>query len=157
MKTTSTDYIVMAYCIYLPVIIGLTIWVAKTIHKNTRAFLVEIFPDHEMVANAVNNLLQMGFYLIALGYGYKRLAIKYSGSWFSNYSENSEEAKNFMTTQKELVEELASKLGGFTLFVGALLFFNLFLMLMLRKSGRNNKIREQQIQQYAAHMNRPKA
>lgn len=27
-----------------------------------------------------------------------------------------------MTTQKELVEELASKLGGFTLFIGFVLF-----------------------------------
>mgnify|MGYP003352333724 CR=1 FL=1 len=100
------------------------------IHKNTKAFLIEIFPSHETVALAVNNLLQMGFYLIALGYGYKRLKISYSGSWFSSYEGDEVAKKMFMTTQKELVEELASKLGGFTLFVGALLFFNLFLSLL---------------------------
>jgi hypothetical protein len=154
MKTTNTDLIVVAYCIYIPVMLGLTVWVAKTIHKNTKAFLMEIFSTNENVASAVNNLLQMGFYLIALGYGYTCLKIKFVASWFSNLSDD-EARKLFMTTQKELVEVLASKLGGFTLFTGALLFFNLFLMLMLRKSARNSKLRAQQMQQYMVNMNKP--
>jgi hypothetical protein len=150
MNNLNTDLIVIAYSIYIPVMLALTIWVARTIHRNTKAFLVEIFPNHETIASAVNNLLQMGFYLIALGYGFTRLRIKYSPSWFNNYDDTI--AKSFMTSQKELVEELASKLGGFTLFVGFLLFFNLFLMLILRKSSRNNKQKEQQFQQYAMNI-----
>lgn len=127
------NYIVTAYWIYIVVLIGLSIWVARTIHRNTRAFLSEIFVEHESVAAAVNNLLQTGFYLIALGYGFLRLQIYVYG--------NEDE---FMQTQKELVEVLAVKLGGFTLFIGALLFFNLFLMLILRKSAKQNRIREEQ-------------
>src|ERR1700752_1023780 len=102
------NHIVTAYSIYLPVMIALTIWVARTIHKNTKPFLMEIFPSHETVALAVNNLLQMGFYLIALGYGFLRMKMKYSPSWFDSYDQRKE--MSFMTTQKELVEELASKL-----------------------------------------------
>lgn len=131
------NYIVNAYCIYLPVMIGLTIWVAITIHKNTRAFLFEIFPGHETVATAVNNLLQTGFYLLALGFGFLRLRINLP------YDYN-EQTSEFMTTQKEMVEVLAVKLGGFTLFIGFLLFFNLILMLILRKGAKNSKLREEQ-------------
>ena len=150
------NHLVTAYSIYLPVMIALTIWVARTIHKNTRPFLIEIFPEHELVASAVNNLLQMGFYLIALGYGFLRMKMRYTPSWFDSYDTTKE--AQFMTTQKELVEELAIKLGGFTLFIGFLLFFNLFLMLILRKSSRNTKVREQQrFQQYAQNLNKPQA
>jgi hypothetical protein len=140
---------VVAYCIYLPIMIGLTIWVARTIHKNTRPFLLEIFPNHENVALAVNNLLQMGFYLISLGYGFLKLRIQYSSSWFSS-EENL--ANEFMLTNKDVVEELAIKLGGFTLFIGFILFFNLFLMLILRKGSRTNKQANPQFQQYAQHI-----
>lgn len=149
------NYIVTAYTIYLPIMIGLTILVARIIHKNTKAFLLEIFPSHESIASAVNNLLQMGFYLIALGFGFAKLRIYYSPSWFNNYDELA--SKTFMTSHKEIVEQLASKFGGFTLFIGFLLFFNLFLMLILRKSSKNNKLREQQFQQYAQNLNKPQA
>jgi hypothetical protein len=132
--------LVTAYSIYLPVMIALTIWVARTMHKNTRAFLLEIFPDHENVASAVNNLLQTGFYLIALGFGFIRL--RSAAGVFV------EETKEYLVTNKELVELLAMKLGGFTLFVGALLFFNLILMLILRKSAQQMRIHDAQIKTY---------
>lgn len=131
------NLIAYAYWIYLPIMIGLTVWVARIIHKNSKAFLVEIFPEHEQVALSVNNLLQMGFYLISLGYGFFHLKIQ-----------NSYYVQNFMTTQQELVESLAYKLGGFTLFVGALLFFNLILMLILRKNAKHNRLREEQLKNY---------
>ena len=126
------NYIVTAYWIYIVVLIGLSIWVARTIHRNTRAFLAEIFTEHETVADAVNNLLQTGFYLIAFGYGFLRLRISSYGN-----------PDLFMQTQKELVEILAVKLGSFTLFIGFLLFFNLFLMLALRRGAKQNRIREE--------------
>lgn len=147
------NHIITAYSIYIPVIIALTIWVARVIHKNTKPFLLEIFSDHETVAVAVNNLLQMGFYLIALGYGFLRMKMKYSPSWSENYDNNKE--LFFMTTQKELVEELASKLGGFTLFIGFVLFFNLILMLVMRKSSRISKNRLQQFQAQINNTNKP--
>lgn len=137
------NYIVTAYCIYLPVMLALTIWVASTIHKNTRAFLLEIFPGDESVATAVNNLLQTGFYLLALGFGFLRLRIGLPGSY-------DEATSTFMTTQKELVEVLAVKLGGFTLFIGFLLFFNLILMLILRKGAKNARLREEQTRIWVA-------
>ena len=147
------NLIVTAYSIYIPAMLALTIWVARTIHKNTSAFLLEIFPDHERVATAVNNLLQVGFYLISLGFGFLHMRI-----YSMNYNE--EFNKTFMTTNKELVEVLATKLGGFTLFVGFLLFLNLLIMLSLRKGARNSRVREEQVKIYNqmhAQANLPKA
>jgi hypothetical protein len=132
--------LVTAYCIYLPVMLALTIWVARTIHKNTRSFLLEIFPAHENVASAVNNLLQTGFYLISLGFGFIRLRAA-TGTHI-------EKTREYLVTNKELFEILAMKLGGFTLFIGALLFFNLFLMLILRKSSIQMRIHDAQLKNY---------
>lgn len=131
------NYIATAYWIYMAVMIGLTIWVAGTVHRNTRSLLVEIFPGHEQVANSVNNLLQTGFYLLALGFGFLRLRIH--GPYVAPGQQDL-----FMTTQKEMVEELAVKLGGFTLFIGFLLFFNLLLMLSLRRGAKQARLREEQ-------------
>jgi nitrate reductase gamma subunit len=124
--------IVFAYWIYIAVLTGLSIWVARTIHHNSSAFLLEIFPEHASVASAVNNLLQTGFYLVAFGFGFFHLRIYNYGN------------EQFLLSQKEFIEVLAGKVGGLTLFIGTLLFFNLFLMLVLRKSASQNRLREEQ-------------
>ena len=56
----TSNYIVTAYWIYILVFSALAVAVAQSIHKNIRAFLSEIFVDHDKVAIAVNNLLLTG-------------------------------------------------------------------------------------------------
>ena len=46
------NYNLIAYTVYAPIVIALTIWVAKMLHKNTSAFLIEIFNVNEKVALA---------------------------------------------------------------------------------------------------------
>ena len=41
---------------------------ARTLSKHGRAFLTEVFADSPGLANAVNQLLVVGFYLISLGF-----------------------------------------------------------------------------------------
>src|SRR6476469_6253632 len=60
--------IVITYLLYLTISIGLTIWVAHTLFKNGRLFLVDVFHGNEQLADSVNHLLVVGFYLINLGY-----------------------------------------------------------------------------------------
>ena len=43
-------------------------WVARTLHRNGRVFLVEAMDGNEPLADSVNTLLVMGFYLINIGY-----------------------------------------------------------------------------------------
>jgi hypothetical protein len=47
--------------------IALTVWVARTLSKNGRVFLVNSFASDERLADSVNHLLVVGFYLINMG------------------------------------------------------------------------------------------
>src|SRR3712207_7694262 len=47
--------------------VSLTVWVARTLYRNGRVFLVEAFRGNEAVADSVNHLLVVGFYLINIG------------------------------------------------------------------------------------------
>ena len=57
------NYIILTYSIYMPLTIVLTVWVAKTLFTNGRVFLVDIFHGNEILADSVNKLLVVGFYL----------------------------------------------------------------------------------------------
>ena len=60
--------IVWTYLIYLLISISLTVWVARTLHKNGRIFLVDSFLGNEALADSINHLLFVGFYLVNLGF-----------------------------------------------------------------------------------------
>ena len=59
--------IVITYAAYLVISVFLTVWVARTLHKNGRVFLIEVFGGEEALADSVNHLLVVGFYLINFG------------------------------------------------------------------------------------------
>jgi hypothetical protein len=59
---------VITYTLYLVLAVALTIWVAKTLHKNGRIFLVDCFHGNTELADSVNHLLVVGFYLINIGF-----------------------------------------------------------------------------------------
>lgn len=58
----------ITYAVYLVVSIAMTVWVARTLHKNGRIFLVDSFGGNAPLADSVNHLLVVGFYLINIGY-----------------------------------------------------------------------------------------
>nr|WP_203591101.1 hypothetical protein [Streptomyces sp. SID13031] len=59
---------VVTYLIYLLISVPLTIWVARTLSRNGRIFLVDVFHGNDDFADAVNRLLVVGFYLVNLGF-----------------------------------------------------------------------------------------
>lgn len=61
------DEKVITYGAYIVISILLTVWVARTLHKNGRVFLIEVFGGDESLADSVNHLLVVGFYLINFG------------------------------------------------------------------------------------------
>src|SRR6266704_6476217 len=85
---------VLTYLIYLGISVAMTVWVARTLHKNGRIFLVDSFLGNEALADSVNHLLVVGFYLINIGY--VTLALKYGA-----VAGNAQEA----------VETLSTKIG----------------------------------------------
>jgi len=114
--------ILFTYALYLLLSVGLTIWVATTLHRNGRRFLVETFGGREDLADSVNHLLVVGFYLINLGF--VALALK-SGL--------------YPTNPAEVFELLSTKVGGVLLLLGAMHFGNLFVFSRFYRRGRERR------------------
>ena len=104
------------YLVYLAISIALTIWVARTLHKNGRVFLVDVFHGNEGLADSVNHLLVVGFYLI--NFGYVSLALKLGYT---------------VATAQEGIEALSVKVGMVLLVLGGMHFFNLFIFSRMRR------------------------
>lgn len=62
------DYAVLTYLLYLAVTVPLTIFVARTLCGNGKVFLQDVFDVDEPLAEALDHLLVVGFYLLNLGF-----------------------------------------------------------------------------------------
>ena len=103
------------YLCYLAISIAITVWVAHTLHKNGRVFLLDAFHGNADLADSVNHLLVVGFYLINVGY--IALALKTTES---------------MATLREAIELESLKIGVVLLILGAMHFFNIFVFAKMR-------------------------
>jgi hypothetical protein len=108
--------IVVTYVIYLLISVGLTMWVARTLYKRGAIFLVDAFHGNSELADSVNHLLVVGFYLINIGY--VSLALKTGAT---------------ILTSRAAVELLSDKVGMVLLILGGMHFFNLFVLSRIRK------------------------
>lgn len=113
------NYIILTYALYMPLTIALTVWVAKTLFTNGRVFLVDIFHGNELLADSVNKLLVVGFYLINIGYAVYTLQI---------FGE--------IATVQVVIEKLSLKIGAIILILGGMHFFNLFVFFKLRSRAK---------------------
>jgi len=114
-------YIVGCYVSYLLISLAITIWVARTLHKNGRVFLVDAFHGNTELADSVNHLLVVGFYLINVGY--VTLALKTSTN---------------LNTLRAAIELVSDKIGLVLLVLGGMHFFNLVVFSSLRKRTRSS-------------------
>lgn len=108
--------IVVTYLCYLVISIGLTIWVARTLFTNGRLFLVDVFRGNEPLADSVNHLLVVGFYLLNLGFITLWLRIGYA-----------------VLSVQEAIEALSTKIGLVLLVLGAIHFANLYIFTRIRQ------------------------
>jgi hypothetical protein len=113
-------YVLTCYLSYLAISIGLTVWVAHTLHKNGRVFLVEAFHWNSELADSVNHLLVVGFYLINIGY--IGIALKTTDA---------------LSSAREVIELESGKIGVVLLILGAMHFFNFFVLGRLRHKARH--------------------
>jgi hypothetical protein len=60
------DLRLVDYVTYILVSAFLTVWVGNTLHRNGRPFLISVFKE-DGLADSVNRLLVVGFYLINFG------------------------------------------------------------------------------------------
>ena len=108
--------IVWTYIVYIALSIPLTIWVAHTLYKNGRVFLIDSFRGNERLADSVNHLLVVGFYLINIGY--VALALK---------------ERIAPTDVREVLETVSRKIGVVMLVLGAMHFFNILVFSKMRR------------------------
>ncbi|MFI9099722.1 hypothetical protein ACIGXA_04290 [Streptomyces fildesensis] len=112
------DLTVVAYVVYLLISIGLTIWVARTLSTNGRIFLADVLRGDEKLADAVNHLLVVGFYLV--NFGFVALYLK---------------AADAVEDARGLFEALSVKLGVVLLVLGVLHLGNVFILNKMRRRG----------------------
>jgi len=82
-------------------------------------FLVDIFHGNEELADSVNRLLVVGFYLINIGYAVYTLQIF-----------------EMINSAQIVIEVLSLKIGAIILILGGMHFFNLFVFFRLRSKAK---------------------
>jgi predicted PurR-regulated permease PerM len=126
----TNNLITTAYIIYLPIVILLTWYVAHTLFGNAKVFMMDIFNGKQEIAMSTNKLFEVGFYLINIGFAF----------WFMQI--NNFDPK--ISTQ-DIFEILSTKIGSFAIYLGLMLFGNLYLFFRGRKISRLNRKPEQNV------------
>ena len=122
------DLTVVAYLIYLPVVVLLTFYVAHTLFKNSIVYMKDIFNGREEIARATNSLFKIGFYLLNIGYALYILRITY-----------------VLTNAQNTIEELSMKVGGFSIYLGVMLFFNMYLFFRGKNVSKAKRINAEKV------------
>lgn len=104
------------YLSYLAISITLTVWVARTLHRSGRVFLLDAFHGNAELADSVNQLLVVGFYLINAGY--IALALKTTDP---------------LHDLRAMIELESGKIGVVLLILGAMHFFNMLVLARMRR------------------------
>lgn len=110
MIITNTRYLILSLL--------LTVWVARTLHRNGRIFLVAAFRGNEALADSVNHLLVVGFYL--LNFGFVALYLKLTDK---------------VEDGQGIFEALAGKMGTVLMGLGLMHFFNLYVFNHFRRNA----------------------
>jgi hypothetical protein len=117
------NLVVVTYATYATVSLAVTFWVARVLHRTGAQFLVDVMNGDSDLAEAVNHLLVIGFWLVNAGF--VALALRISVP---------------VDDARVAIEALAKKLGMVLLVLGAMHFANLIALNKIRR-GRH---REQQ-------------
>jgi hypothetical protein len=121
----ETTKILIGYAIYLPIALFLTYYVSTTLFKNSKIYMLDIFNGREEIANATNKLFETGFYLLNLGFALMIL-----------------EMNLYNDSYQLLIEKLSYKIGGFTIYLGLMLFLNLYFFFRGKRKARENQTQQ---------------
>ncbi|MFE6227250.1 hypothetical protein [Streptomyces sp. NPDC057854] len=112
------DLTVVAYTVYLLISVALTVWVARTLSRNGRVFLSDVLHGNEQLADAVNHLLVVGFYLV--NFGFVALYLSQDAA---------------VLDARTLFEALSVKLGVVLLVLGVMHLGNVYVLNKIRRRG----------------------
>jgi hypothetical protein len=110
------------YPIYIAVSVFLTVWVGNTLYRNGRPFLVSVLKE-EGLAESVNHLLVVGFYLV--NFGAAALLINTGGQ---------------PAGVPDMIKQTVTRIGVVLLVLGAMHFFNLYVLNRIRRPARQKAV-----------------
>ncbi len=119
----ETSNILLGYAIYLPIALLLTFYVSRTLFKNSIVYMLDIFKGRIDIAQATNRLFETGFYLLNLGFALMILKIEGHNIGY-----------------QALVELLSYKIGSFSIYLGIMLFFNLYFFFRGKRKSHDTNI-----------------
>jgi hypothetical protein len=109
-------YLTTYYVAYLTISVALILWLGRILHRAGAVLLDEAFHDKPALVAAVSHLLDIGFYLMSVGY-----VIAWTGTYFP------------MDTFSMVIQIVSGKVGGFLLMLGCVHLFNLLLLALFRR------------------------
>src|SRR5919202_849785 len=115
--------IVLTYAAYLAISLATTVWVARTLARHGAIFLLDVFRGNEALAEAVNHLLVVGFYLVNVGY--VALQLRMRGD---------------VPGLRAAIEALADKLGWVLVTLGFMHFGNLYVFSRIRRRAQLEQV-----------------
>jgi len=113
-------YALETYFSYVAISLAVTVWVGRTLYRSGRIFLADAFHGNGELADSVNHLLAVGFYLV--NFGYMALALRAGGG---------------LTTVREAVETASVKVGMVLFILGLVHFGNLYALNQMRQRARS--------------------
>ncbi|KRF37160.1 hypothetical protein [Nocardioides sp. Soil805] len=117
------DWTALTYLSYLVVTVPLTVWVARTLSRNGRVFLTDVLGE-DGLADAVNTLLVVGFYLLNVGFVLLYLR---TGTTVVNLT--------------QMIEVVSLKVGVVMVVLGLLHFCNVYVFNSIRRRARLETLR----------------
>ena len=114
--TPQPDHLELYYCVYLCACAVLIAGLSWTLHGTGKVFLNDALAGNVTLVGAISRLLDIGFYLVSVGY----VGLTYATNW--------------QMTDYSLVAKIAiSKIGGLLLILGIAHIFNLLVLALLRQ------------------------
>ncbi|CUJ32000.1 hypothetical protein [Cognatishimia activa] len=107
------------YAAYIAISLVATVLVGRTLSKNGHMFLIDAFKSREQLADSVNHLLLVGFYLVNIGF--VTVALEYGQRPHDVVSS---------------VEFVSTKVGMAVLFLGGMHFFNMFALVRFKNASK---------------------
>lgn len=122
MNSPYDDLTYLEYGIYFILSLSVTLWVGRTLFRSGRPFLLEAFHGNDTMADSVNNLLIIGFYLVNTGFMLLFLS-----------------SKEHPRTGIDVIEHLSKSVGVVVVVLGIMHFINLVVLNSLRTSGQASR------------------
>ena len=111
------NYNVLAYIIFLILIIFIIVYVGRYFYSNGRIFIIALFNGNVTLSDHINKLLLIAYYLFNIGYSFLKLK-----QW----------AK--ITNIELLISSLASNIGLLIFFLALIHYLNMLVIYLLSKS-----------------------